>query len=105
MCYQGLGHQSAGYGDNAHYLHDCNLVCWEFKCENIPLSANGCQADTSSGYSKVNCYPDLSIPTCRSVAYTLPEVLLCKPHNAKKYNIWNMEVVLLVMMTGYMQKS
>lgn len=80
-------------------------MCWEFKCENIPLSANGCQADTRSGYSKVNCYPDLSIPTCRSVAYTLPEVLLCNPHNAKKYNIWNMEVVLLVMMTGYMQKS
>lgn len=68
----------------------------------VPMAA---RPTPSSGYSKVNCYPDLSIPTCRSVAYTLPEVLLCNPHNAKKYNIWNMEVVLLVMMTGYMQKS
>ncbi|XP_072191916.1 testis-specific serine/threonine-protein kinase 6-like [Excalfactoria chinensis] len=87
-----------------HYLHGCNIVHRDLKCENILLSADGRQAKIADfGLSKeVSSLPELSTTFCGTEAYVAPELWLRFPHDAKKVDVWSLGVVLFAMVTGYL---
>ncbi|NXC42001.1 TSSK6 kinase, partial [Penelope pileata] len=86
-----------------HYLHDCNLVHRDLKCENILLSADSCHARiTDFGLGK-EISSDLDPSNiCGTVSYARPEMQFGIPHNTKKSDIWSLGVVLFAMVTGYL---
>ncbi|KAM9287317.1 LOW QUALITY PROTEIN: testis-specific serine/threonine-protein kinase 6 [Morus bassanus] len=85
------------------YLHNCNLVRWDLRCENELLTADGCRGKLSDfAFSKeANSYPDLST-IFGSAAYTSLKVLVGIPYDTKKYDMWSLGVMLYMVVTDYM---
>lgn len=84
------------------YLHGCNIVHLDIKCENILLSADGRQAKIAdfSLSKEVSSVPELSTTFCGTQSYVAPELWLRFPHDAKKVDVWSLGVVLFAMVTG-----
>ncbi|XP_053568158.1 testis-specific serine/threonine-protein kinase 6 [Bombina bombina] len=84
-----------------HYLHEHHLVHRDLKCENVLLTKNGRAKITDFSFAKTSLGPtDLSATYCGSLAYSPPEVIMCLPYDAKKFDIWSLGVLLFVMVTG-----
>ncbi|XP_051549317.1 testis-specific serine/threonine-protein kinase 6 [Myxocyprinus asiaticus] len=84
-----------------NYLHQINIVHRDLKCENILLTANDQVVKiTDFGFGRFVDASEHSRTFCGSAAYTPPEVILGRPYDPKKYDVWSLGVVLYVMVTG-----
>ncbi|XP_072529534.1 testis-specific serine/threonine-protein kinase 6-like [Salminus brasiliensis] len=81
------------------YLHQLNIVHRDLKCENVLLTADGQVKLTDFGLVRFST-TDLSRTFWCTPRYAAPEVLLKKPYDPKKADVWSLGVILYVMVTG-----
>ncbi|XP_072542832.1 testis-specific serine/threonine-protein kinase 6-like [Salminus brasiliensis] len=85
------------------YLHQQDIAHRDLKCENVLLSADGQVKLTDFGLGCfVRGYPSLSQTYCGTLHYCAPEVLLNRPYDPLKSDVWSLGVILYVMVTGFM---
>ncbi|XP_073699930.1 testis-specific serine/threonine-protein kinase 6 [Garra rufa] len=86
-----------------NYLHQMDIVHRDLKCENILLTTEEQVKITDFGFARCVQDPsELSETFCGSAAYTPPEVIMGRPYDPKKYDMWSLGVILYVMVTGSM---
>ena len=95
--------------DAVKYLHERNITHRDLKLENILLDSTNNIKICDFGFSKVLAkknkhseMPDLSETYCGSKAYASPEILLGKPYDPKKADIWAIGVIFYIFLTGNM---
>lgn len=84
-----------------NYLHQTDIVHRDLKCENILLTAQEQVKITDFGFARRCQDPsELSRAFCGTVGYCPPEVMMRRPYDPKKYDIWSLGVTLFCMLTG-----
>ncbi|XP_072524057.1 testis-specific serine/threonine-protein kinase 6-like [Salminus brasiliensis] len=85
------------------YLHQQNIAHRDLKCQNVLLSADGQVKLTDFGLGCISRgFPFLSRTYFGTRHYSASEVLLNRPYDPKKCDVWSLGVILYVMVTGSM---
>ncbi|XP_072528188.1 testis-specific serine/threonine-protein kinase 6-like [Salminus brasiliensis] len=85
------------------YLHQKNIVHRDLKSHNVLLSEDEQVKLTDFTFGRfVKCQPELSETYCCTPQFAAPEVLLEKPYDPKKSDVWSLGVILFAMVTGSM---
>ncbi|XP_072547009.1 testis-specific serine/threonine-protein kinase 6-like [Salminus brasiliensis] len=85
------------------YLHQQDIVHRDLKCENVLLTAENQVKLTDFGFGRFSRgFPQLSETYCCTRQYAAPEVLMRKPYDPKKSDVWSLGVILYAMVTGSM---
>ncbi|XP_072547011.1 testis-specific serine/threonine-protein kinase 6-like, partial [Salminus brasiliensis] len=85
------------------YLHQQDIVHRDLKCENVLLTAENQVKLTDFGFGRFSRgFPQLSETYCCTRRYAAPEVLMRKPYDPKKSDVWSLGVILYAMVTGSM---
>ncbi|XP_072529507.1 testis-specific serine/threonine-protein kinase 6-like [Salminus brasiliensis] len=83
------------------YLHQQNIVHRDLKCKNVLLTANDQVKLTDFGLGRFSRgFPDLSKTYYCTPEYGAPEVLLEKPYDPKKSDVWSLGIIFYSMVTG-----
>merc|ERR1712025_9898 len=85
------------------YLHQCNILHRDLKCENILLSKEYKVMISDFGFAKtvqdINC---LNQTYCGSSAYAPIEILNGMPYDGCSADVWSLGCILYIMTTGTM---
>uniref|UniRef100_A0A8C8RIU1 non-specific serine/threonine protein kinase n=1 Tax=Pelusios castaneus TaxID=367368 RepID=A0A8C8RIU1_9SAUR len=83
------------------HCHNVGIVHRDLKCENILLDERGFIKLTDFGFAnRYSLKSSLMNTFCGSVAYTAPEILMCKKYNGELADLWSLGVILYAMVTG-----
>ncbi|XP_067416154.1 testis-specific serine/threonine-protein kinase 5-like [Emydura macquarii macquarii] len=83
------------------HCHNVGIVHRDLKCENILLDERGFIKLTDFGFANHYALKNSLMSTfCGSVAYTAPEILMCKKYNGELADLWSLGVILYAMVTG-----
>ncbi|XP_022542351.2 testis-specific serine/threonine-protein kinase 6 [Astyanax mexicanus] len=83
------------------YLHKQNIAHRDLKCENVLLTADNQVKLIDFGFGRFSRgFPDLTREFCCTPAYAAPEVLLKRPYDPKKADVWSLGVILYWMVVG-----
>jgi 5'-AMP-activated protein kinase, catalytic alpha subunit len=81
------------------HVHGKHLICHrDLKLENILLTKEGRVVIGDFGLSKV--YKSLLLTRCGSEEYAAPEVILGKPYEAEKVDVWSFGIILFACLKG-----
>lgn len=81
------------------HIHGKHRICHrDLKLENILLTSEGRVLIGDFGLSK--CYNSLLLTRCGSEEYAAPEVILGKPYEAEKSDVWGFGVIMFACLKG-----
>ncbi|CAI4225603.1 unnamed protein product [Auanema sp. JU1783] len=87
-------------GNALEYLHGNKVVHRDLKVENILLDSKNNVKLIDFGFSNVQLDNRFLCTFCGSPPYAAPELLLGKPYDGTKSDIWSLGVILYIMVTG-----
>jgi BR serine/threonine kinase len=81
------------------YLHSHSICHRDLKLENILLDEHECVKITDFGFARW-MQSDLAETSCGSPHYAAPEVILGRPYDGRKADVWSLGVILYTLLTG-----
>lgn len=88
--------------DAVRYMHDMDVTHRDLKLENLLLDSDRNIKICDFGFIKGESTKDLSQTYCGSKSYAAPEILLGRPYDPRKSDIWALGVILYIFVTGKM---
>ncbi|ESN92380.1 hypothetical protein HELRODRAFT_142669, partial [Helobdella robusta] len=89
--------------DAVRYLHDRQISHRDLKLENILLTEEGHIKICDFGFIKhQQDHTELSRTYCGSRSYAAPEILMGRPYDPKKTDVWAIGVILYIFVFGNM---
>lgn len=89
--------------DAVRYMHDQGISHRDLKLENLLLDKEKNIKLADFGFVKELCSADdLSQTYCGSKSYAAPEILMGRPYDPKKADVWAVGVILYIFVTGKM---
>ena len=88
--------------DAVRYMHDMDVTHRDLKLENLLLDYDRNIKICDFGFIKGDSMKDLSQTYCGSKSYAAPEILLGRPYDPRKSDIWALGVILYIFVTGKM---
>ena len=88
--------------DAVKYMHSLNIAHRDLKLENLLLDTNMNIKVADFGFVRKDAGISLSSTYCGSKSYAAPEILIGRPYNPKRSDIWALGVILYIMVTGRM---
>ena len=89
--------------DAVRYMHDQDISHRDLKLENLLLDKDKNIKICDFGFVKeIGHESDLSQTYCGSKSYTAPEILMGRPYDPRKADVWAIGVILYIFVTGKM---